>query len=73
MAAIIVARLLKMSGEREFHRSNAIGATSKDMGSGLSKLLGEGCVHVSLDMQNIFAPGGVWATPWMPRVLPVIA
>jgi nicotinamidase-related amidase len=23
-------------------------------------------------MQNLFAPGGPWATPWMPRVLPVI-
>lgn len=23
-------------------------------------------------MQNLFAPGGIWATPWMERVLPVI-
>jgi nicotinamidase-related amidase len=23
-------------------------------------------------MQNIFAPGGIWATPWMERVLPSI-
>ena len=23
-------------------------------------------------MQNIFAPGGIWATPWMERVLPAI-
>jgi nicotinamidase-related amidase len=29
-------------------------------------------VHLSVDMQNIFAPGGVWATPWMERVLPAI-
>jgi nicotinamidase-related amidase len=29
-------------------------------------------VHVCTDMQNIFAPGGLWATPWMTRVLPVI-
>jgi nicotinamidase-related amidase len=29
-------------------------------------------VHLSVDMQNLFAPGGIWATPWMERVLPVI-
>jgi nicotinamidase-related amidase len=29
-------------------------------------------VHLSIDMQNIFAPGGIWATPWMERVLPAI-
>jgi nicotinamidase-related amidase len=29
-------------------------------------------VHLSIDMQNIFAPGGIWATPWMVRVLPLI-
>jgi nicotinamidase-related amidase len=29
-------------------------------------------VHLSIDMQNIFAPGGVWETPWMERVLPRI-
>src|SRR5712671_2355170 len=31
-----------------------------------------GAVHLSIDMQNIFAPGGVWETPWMERVLPLI-
>jgi nicotinamidase-related amidase len=30
-------------------------------------------VHLCTDMQNIFAPGGLWATPWMERVLPTIA
>src|SRR5689334_14706289 len=30
-------------------------------------------VHLCIDMQNIFAPGGVWATPWMERVLPTIS
>ncbi|MCS3760224.1 cysteine hydrolase [Bradyrhizobium sp. CCBAU 53351] len=30
-------------------------------------------VHLCIDMQNIFAPGGLWATPWMERVLPTIA
>jgi len=29
-------------------------------------------VHLSIDMQNLFAPGGIWQTPWMERVLPVI-
>ncbi|MGY3239041.1 nicotinamidase-related amidase [Bradyrhizobium sp. USDA 4472] len=29
-------------------------------------------VHLCVDMQNIFAPGGLWATPWMERVLPTI-
>jgi nicotinamidase-related amidase len=30
-------------------------------------------VHLCIDMQNIFARGGVWETPWMERVLPTIA
>ena len=30
-------------------------------------------VHLCIDMQNIFAPGGLWQTPWMERVLPTIA
>jgi nicotinamidase-related amidase len=29
-------------------------------------------MHLCIDMQNIFAQGGVWETPWMSRVLPVI-
>ena len=29
-------------------------------------------VHLSVDMQNIFARGGIWETPWMERVLPAI-
>jgi nicotinamidase-related amidase len=28
--------------------------------------------HLCVDMQNIFARGGVWETPWMERVLPII-
>jgi len=27
-------------------------------------------VHLCIDMQNLFAKGGVWETPWMERVLP---
>ena len=29
-------------------------------------------VHLSVDMQNLFAPGGIWGTPWMEKVLPAI-
>jgi nicotinamidase-related amidase len=29
-------------------------------------------VHLCLDMQKLFAPGGPWVTPWMERVLPVV-
>jgi nicotinamidase-related amidase len=29
-------------------------------------------VHLCIDMQNIFARGGIWETPWMERVLPSI-
>jgi nicotinamidase-related amidase len=29
-------------------------------------------VHLSIDMQNLFAPGGIWETPWIERVLPNI-
>jgi len=29
-------------------------------------------VHLCLDMQNLFAPGAAWGTPWLPRVLPVV-
>lgn len=30
-------------------------------------------VHLCIDMQNIFARGSIWETPWMERVLPAIA
>jgi len=29
-------------------------------------------VHLCIDMQRIFGEGGVWETPWMERVLPVV-
>src|SRR4051812_47781201 len=29
-------------------------------------------IHLCIDMQNIFAKGGVWETPWMERVPPAI-
>jgi nicotinamidase-related amidase len=28
--------------------------------------------HLCIDMQYIFAPGGLWQTPWVERVLPTI-
>jgi nicotinamidase-related amidase len=33
----------------------------------------ENAVHLCVDMQLIFAKGGIWETPWMERVLPTIA
>jgi nicotinamidase-related amidase len=30
-------------------------------------------VHLCVDMQRVFARGGLWETPWMDRVLPTIA
>ena len=35
--------------------------------------LGEGTVHLCLDMQRIFSSEGPWTTPWMDRVLPVVS
>jgi nicotinamidase-related amidase len=32
----------------------------------------ENAVHLCVDVPRIFAKGGVWETPWMERVLPVI-
>lgn len=32
----------------------------------------EDAVHLCVDMQTIFAKGGIWETPWMERVLPTI-
>jgi nicotinamidase-related amidase len=29
-------------------------------------------VHLCIDMQNLFAPGGPWAKPWMEKALPNI-
>src|SRR4030081_883652 len=29
-------------------------------------------VHLVIDMQSLFARGGIWETPWMERVLPTI-
>ena len=29
-------------------------------------------IHLCVDMQNIFAPGGPWSTPWMGNVAPIV-
>jgi nicotinamidase-related amidase len=29
-------------------------------------------VHLCVDMQRIFAKGGIWETPWMERVIPTV-
>jgi nicotinamidase-related amidase len=34
--------------------------------------LGETCLHLCVDMQRLFAPGGPWAVPWAQKVLPTI-
>ena len=34
--------------------------------------LGETCLHLCVDMQRLFAPGGPWAVPWTQKVLPAI-
>jgi len=42
------------------------------MGSALTPP-GPNAVHLCIDMQNLFAPGGPWPTPWMEKALPSIA
>jgi nicotinamidase-related amidase len=34
--------------------------------------LGSNCLHLCVDMQRLFAPGGPWAVPWAQKVLPAI-
>ncbi|GAA2830794.1 nicotinamidase-related amidase [Aminobacter aminovorans] len=34
--------------------------------------LGSSCVHLCVDMQRLFAPGGPWAIPWTQKVMPAI-
>jgi nicotinamidase-related amidase len=35
--------------------------------------LTERSVHLCIDMQRLFSADGPWATPWMDRVLPIVA
>lgn len=34
--------------------------------------LGDHCLHLCVDMQRLFAPGGPWEVPWAQNVLPAI-
>jgi nicotinamidase-related amidase len=34
--------------------------------------LGSNCLHLCVDMQRLFGPGGPWAVPWAQKVLPSI-
>ena len=43
------------------------------MGTGLVHGPPGNAVHLCVDMQRLFGPEGPWPTPWMPRVLPVVA
>jgi nicotinamidase-related amidase len=38
----------------------------------LHKPIGQQSVHLCIDMQRLFAPGGPWVAPWLERVLPVV-
>ena len=38
----------------------------------LRSAIGEQSLHLCVDMQRLFAPGGPWETPWLARVLPVV-
>ena len=40
--------------------------------SRLDEFLAARAVHLSIDMQNAFAKGGIWEAPWMERVVPVV-
>ncbi len=42
-------------------------------GSLKSGLLGEGTLHLCVDMQEMFAQSTPWHTPWMKRVIPKVA
>lgn len=43
------------------------------MGQGLRHgPLGPGTVHLCVDMQRLFAPGGPWPAPWAARILPAV-
>lgn len=43
------------------------------MGTGLVHGAPRKAVHLCVDMQRLFSEEGPWPTPWMPRVLPVVA
>ena len=34
--------------------------------------LGNGCIHICVDMQRLFAAGSPWAVPWLERIEPTV-
>jgi nicotinamidase-related amidase len=40
--------------------------------SGLRKPVHSGCMHLCIDMQNLFGPGSPWFIPWTEHVVPNI-
>lgn len=40
---------------------------------GLNQPIPDNAVHLCVDMQVLFSSEGLWAAPWMERVLPVVA
>jgi nicotinamidase-related amidase len=42
------------------------------MGVGLKRDLGPDCLHICVDMQNLFAPGSPWHVPWTTNILPAV-
>src|SRR4051812_11492700 len=42
------------------------------MADALFRPLTDRTVHLCVDMQRIFSGEGIWPTPWMDRVLPVV-
>lgn len=42
------------------------------MSKGLHEPLNSRAIHLCVDMQRIFSHDGLWPTPWMERVLPVV-
>lgn len=68
----MIARDISPRGGGTIHEG-AINAGAINVGNGL-KLgpLGPDTVHLCLDIERLFAPGGAWPAPWAPRILPAV-
>jgi nicotinamidase-related amidase len=42
------------------------------VGNGLTRDLGDQCLHICVDMQKLFAPGSPWEVPWTMNILPAV-
>jgi nicotinamidase-related amidase len=58
--------------DRIFPLTKLISETARTGGGQALPKRIENAVHLCVDMQRIFARGGLWETPWMERVLPTI-